>query len=666
MVAKTGKTFKLWSIQGSPDLFLLIIYDLSSIEEIQLSNDTKRKISLITQIIDEHPIRLVLSLLVVLLICLVLVYPLSAFQLCRYDILLGLCLLAMIVFVRDGVNYVMQEWFNSQQEAVLKQKRNDMSSVTLELLNSFRNSTDEYGRKVGKLFKQKVDWDQLSKGDDTHLNEIAKYNLYNDIYLVTTTGVWELSTKFQSYSRNLIDIFAETTIKQLIERDFTESEKKILSGRAGIMDVWIEDRDKNRWLSRSHASMNIGTFRYVSFGQNDYGLFWEEVMSSDKKFAGYLVLHNDTQKMLEIFIQSNSIDSRWRADGLGAILCDENDRILHQWGSINPEIESSFKMGQIDQLTKKDSNWIEIKLTHAAFGKKTFYVYADKSKSLDDLSKQRDRFTKSLNIACLISLFLMLCILFRVKQQIKTLLSGLKEVMNSKFGIQMKIFGWDESSQVIHSFNRISNQLLENQKLSPFVAREILVLFRDEKGSLQREITDEAVVLFSDIRSFTTLSEQQSPEEIVEMLNQYFEIWAEIVSQYGGIIERFIGDAIQVIFFESKVKNMHQTAIECAIKVRQKILNWNSKRRQSGHFEVSNGIGIATGTIRFTILGNRVKRHFVSQGKPVIHAEELEAISAYGKTTCIITDRRTTELLIDQYDFESWQYRSQTVYELKH
>ena len=155
MVAKTGKTFKLWSIQGSPDLFLLIIYDLSNIEEIQLSNDTKRKISLISQIIDEHPIRLVLSLLVVLLICLVLVYPLSAFQLCRYDILLGICLLAMIIFVRDGVNYVMQAWFNSQQEAVLKQKRNDMSSVTLELLNSFRNNTDEYGRKVGKLFQTK-------------------------------------------------------------------------------------------------------------------------------------------------------------------------------------------------------------------------------------------------------------------------------------------------------------------------------------------------------------------------------------------------------------------------------------------------------------------------------------------------------------------------------
>ena len=83
---------------------------------------------------------------------------------------------------------------------------------------------------------------------------------------------------------------------------------------------------------------------------------------------------------------------------------------------------------------------------------------------------------------------------------------------------------------MIHSFNRISNQLLENQKLSPFVAREILVLFRDEKGSLQREITDEAVVIFSDIRSFTTLSEQQSPEEIVEMLTNILKFGRKLLA----------------------------------------------------------------------------------------------------------------------------------------
>ena len=96
-----------------------------------------------------------------------------------------------------------------------------------------------------------------------------------------------------------------------------------------------------------------------------------------------------------------------------------------------------------------------------------------------------------------------------------------------------------------------------------------------------------------------------------------------------------------------------------------KILSWNYKRQQAGKFEVRNGIGISSGTISFTILGNSVKRHFVSQGKPVFKAEELEAISAYGRSSCIVSDIRTMEVLIDQYDFESWNYNKQTVYELK-
>ena len=89
----------------------------------------------------------------------------------------------MIVFVRDGVNFVMQDWFNSQQEVVLKQKRNQMSDTALELLNSFRNSTDEYGRQVGELFKQKVDWSLLAKDDVVHLSEIAKLDLYNRYFI---------------------------------------------------------------------------------------------------------------------------------------------------------------------------------------------------------------------------------------------------------------------------------------------------------------------------------------------------------------------------------------------------------------------------------------------------------------------------------------------------
>tara|TARA_Y100000589_G_scaffold213866_1_gene201762 strand:- start:3927 stop:6392 length:2466 start_codon:yes stop_codon:yes gene_type:complete len=665
MVAKTGKTFKLWSIQGSPDHFLLIIYDLALIDEVEIEAIAKQKIPGAFYILIKYPLRFLLSALMTLVICVVLIYPLTAFYLCRYDILLGICLCTMIIFVRDSIEYVMEDWFSSQEQVIIKQTRNQMSDMTVDLLNNFRRNTDMYGRQVAKLFKQKIDWNQLEKNNVNHLKEISNFDLYTDVSLITTVGIWELSNKFQSYSRNLIDVFAESSIKQLIRRDFTESEKKILSGRAGIMDIWVTEEKRGHWRSRSDASANIGTFRYVSFGQNDYGLFWTESVSADREFAGYLVLHNSTLEMLKTFIKSNEVDAIWKTNGLGAILCDENDRILHQWGSIDPEIQNRFRMRQIQRLTKGSSEWIKVKLSHAAFGKKNFHVYADKSQSISKLIIQRTNFTKSLNVACSISILILILTMFRVKNQLSNLLIGLKEVTNSKFGIQLKNKGWDETSQVINNFNQISKQLLENQKLSPFVAGEILNLFRDENGSLQREIMDNAVVLFSDIRSFTSLSEQQSPQEVVEMLNQYFEIWAETVEQYGGIIERFVGDAIQIIFFESKVRNTHQTAIECAIKVREKILCWNIKRQRTNQFEVKNGIGIASGKIRFTILGNSVKRHFVSQGTPVFHAEKLESISVHGRFSRIISDSRTMGLLNNQYDFEQWTHENQVVFELK-
>ena len=61
MVAKTGKTFKLWSIQGSPDLFLLIIYDLSFIDEVKVKGVSKQELPLTLYALYEYPVRFVLS-----------------------------------------------------------------------------------------------------------------------------------------------------------------------------------------------------------------------------------------------------------------------------------------------------------------------------------------------------------------------------------------------------------------------------------------------------------------------------------------------------------------------------------------------------------------------------------------------------------------------------
>ena len=134
-------------------------------------------------------------------------------------------------------------------------------------------------------------------------------------------------------------------------------------------------------------------------------------------------------------------------------------------------------------------------------------------------------------------------------------------------------------------------KLREKAELSSFVAENILSLMSDENGGLKDQVEGNAAVLFSDIRSFTTISETHDALEVVEMLNEYFEIWQKAVQKRGGVIERFIGDAVVVIFFEQFSNQYHQDAVQCALDVMEKM--GQSKRDLLG-FKPWGGYG-ATG-----------------------------------------------------------------------
>ena len=584
------------------------------------------------------------------------------FHLCRYDIILGLILSAILLFTRDGISYLMTDWFKSLQEVEIKQKRNEMNKETLNFLKSFSDTTNDYGRTVAEQFRKKVRWNLLKQNQLDHLKSVSDSDLYSNILLVSNIGVWELSDRFKVNSKELIDVFAEGFIQKLLGRPLTKSELSVFGNRAGIMDIWVKKAKRVSFMNNSMASSNDAEFRITSVSQNDIGLFWSGVVSDDKQYAAYLVLHNNTLEMLKVFLKqikaTNKLEYTY-------VFSDERNRILHQWGANSPEIENRFRMRQLSRLSNESSDWIQVTNNHHAFGKKMFHVFTKKSQVLEALNKRQAQFKQILSLTSCIAFVFLIFLVFRFRTQIAKVLNGLNKATKSDFNFHLSKFGWDETSQVLTSFNLINDKLHSNQQLSPFVAKEILDLFRDKEGRLQRELADNAVVMFSDIRSFTRLSEQQTPEAVVIMLNQYFEIWAETVSRYGGVIERFIGDAIQIVFFKSKVRNTQQAAIECAIKTREKIMEWNLEREARGEFGVKNGIGLATSDIRFTILGNSVKRHFVSQGEAVTKAEELEAISAYGKSTCIVTDRATMQVLDGQYDFIRWTHEDQLIFELK-
>lgn len=243
-----------------------------------------------------------------------------------------------------------------------------------------------------------------------------------------------------------------------------------------------------------------------------------------------------------------------------------------------------------------------------------------------------------------ITFFLLHKVLLR---PLRALFSGFQELLTGNYGVNIPGNTADERGICLQSFNFMAGELREREKLLPFVADQVLRLFSSEDGSFSDCVQGQACVLFSDIRSFTTISEQHEPEKIVEMLNEYFTLWQSVVEKYDGIIERFIGDAVVVIFFRRFSENYATDAVNAAYDLMQELKVFNRQREISGLFTINNGIGIACGEIGFSVLGNEKRRHFFAMGEPVKKAEELEAGTKRAEFTRIFVDRSVIENCAD-------------------
>ena len=106
---------------------------------------------------------------------------------------------------------------------------------------------------------------------------------------------------------------------------------------------------------------------------------------------------------------------------------------------------------------------------------------------------------------------------------------------------------------------------------------------------------EKVTILSSDIRNFTAISEQYEPYVIVEMLNTYFTRMQQTISDNGGIIDKYIGDAIQAVFYEEPNKeNQVIRASKAAIAMRKALKEYNEERKKENLFTIENGIGIDT------------------------------------------------------------------------
>lgn len=161
-----------------------------------------------------------------------------------------------------------------------------------------------------------------------------------------------------------------------------------------------------------------------------------------------------------------------------------------------------------------------------------------------------------------------------------------------------------------------------------YVPQELIDRFFQNPESMLVGENRELAVLFSDIRSFTTISESMRPDDLVNSLNRYFSVMVDLIMNRNGIIDKYIGDAIMA-FFGAPVHREDDAfeAVMAGIEMTEQIRIFNQKQTELGKPEFRIGVGINYGEVTVGNIGTDKKMDYTVIGDMVNLASRLEGLT---------------------------------------
>ena len=163
------------------------------------------------------------------------------------------------------------------------------------------------------------------------------------------------------------------------------------------------------------------------------------------------------------------------------------------------------------------------------------------------------------------------------------------------------------------------------------MSQEVLdMILSHPEDSWLKGIRSEVTVLFTDIRGFTTFSETKNPEEVVENLNEYFEIVTQFIIEYGGYVDKLIGDAVLGIFGAPIPHTGHaEKAVRAAVAMQKKLREKSGDNRNP--FLSRIGIGINSGVVLSGNIGSKNKMEYTVIGDSVNVASRINNLAGPGE-----------------------------------
>jgi len=222
----------------------------------------------------------------------------------------------------------------------------------------------------------------------------------------------------------------------------------------------------------------------------------------------------------------------------------------------------------------------------------------------------------------------------RFSRPISNLVLATREIGLGNYQHKIILARNDELGSLATAFNRMGEELWKNalmqKSFGKYIGSEVLeMIMADPESDWLKGHRNEATIVFVDIRGFSSFSEINEPEEIVEKLNEYFEIATQSIQNHGGYVDKFIGDAVLGVFGVPVYHKDHaERAVRSAAHMQKEFL----KRQENGNVLLQAvGIGINSGVVVSGNIGSQDRMEYTVIGDSVNLAAHLYRLANPGE-----------------------------------
>ena len=391
--------------------------------------------------------------------------------------------------------------------------------------------------------------------------------------------------------------------------------------------------------------------------------------SSYKKIDNKLRFIRDANRRPNLYIQYLYIIRPEKASNHYVFVMDpeENPDKISHYDDLFPTMEELYQ--------NEDRPFVESKLTYDHWGKwiSAFApIYNTQGNvvatlgvdvSIEEVRSKMHTLILYGIIALVTALIISIIIAHLLAKLVTNSLSMLVETVNEIGGGDLKsrshLESNDEFDELASAINAMARGLEERERLKLGFARYVsqYVLEKILKSEVPANFEGERrrlTIFFSDIRSFTKISENLAPEAIVSLLNQYFERMISVIFQHNGTLDKFIGDGIMAEFgapLEDKNQELH--AVRAALDMQIEIEKLAAKWHEMGMPEISVGMGIHTGYAIVGNIGSEIRMEYAAVGDAVNVAARLEKSTKKLNKKIVISEETYKAIKhLDEFVFE--------------